>query len=208
MRVLAILASVVALSACGAIEQMGTASKPSVSAEEASAFSAQLPAVAIVRVPVDASGQEMHDKAEMRTTNYTNISDASVASVFETAATAVATVDELDNSSSTEAFGWRRCCRKAARQACRQQACAQRQCAPNPCAPTTSYSYSYSESESYSSNGYAPGYNWNMYTPTYYYGGYYYNWDYAQTYKAPGAYNYYRYNSNFRQSYNGYGWAN
>ena len=207
MRVLAILASVVALSACGAIDQLGTSNKPAVSAEEASAFSAQLPAVTIVRVPVDAAGQEMHDKAEMRSTNQTNISDSSIASVFETSATVVATVDELDSSSSTEAFGWRRCCRKAARQACRQQACAQRTCAPNPCAPN--YSYSYSESESYSSSsGYAPGYNWNMYSPTYYYGGYYYNWDYAQTYQAPGAYNYYRYNRNVNQSYNGYGWAN
>ncbi|MEI6835058.1 MAG: hypothetical protein WCL28_13810, partial [bacterium] len=213
MRMLAILASVVALSACGAIDQLGTASKPSVSAEEASAFSSQLPAVAIVRVPVDAAGQEMHDKAEMRTTNQNSISDASVASVFETAAAAVATVDELDNGSSTEAFGWRRCCRKAARKECRQQACAQRKCEPNPCAqrkcepnqcaPSSNYSYSYSESESYSSSGgYAPGYNWNMYTPTYYYGGYYYNWDYAQTYKAPGSYNYYRYDSNFSQNYN------
>lgn len=196
MRMLAVLASVVALSACGAIDQLRNDSKPSVSAEEASAYSAKLPSVAIVRVPVDAAGQEMHEKAEMRTTNLTDINDSSVASIFETASVAVATVDELDNSSSTEAFGWRRCCRKAARRACRQQACA------------PSYSYSYSETETYSSSGYGPGYNWNMYTPTYYYGGYYYNWNYAQTYQAPGSYNYYRYNSNFNQSYNGYGWAN
>jgi len=195
MRILGVLASVVALTACGALNQGVNANKPAVSAEEAKAFSTQLPAVTIVRVPVDASGAEMHDKAEMRTTNETAIADSSVASVFETSKPAVATVDELDSSSSTEAFGWRRCCRKAARRACRQAACA----------PTTSYSYS--ESESYSSSGYGPGYNWNMYTPTYYYGGYYYNWNYAQTYNNCGGYNYYRYNSNFSQSYNGQGWA-
>ena len=55
MRMLAILASVVALSACGAIDQLGTASKPSVSAEEASAFSSQLPAVAIVLLRAESA---------------------------------------------------------------------------------------------------------------------------------------------------------
>lgn len=197
MRMLGILASVVALSACGANNQAGTAQKSAISAEDATAFSSQLPTVAIVRVPVDSNGQEMHDKAEMRTTNETSISDTSISSIFDTATTAVATVDELDSDSSTEAFGWRRCCRKAARRACRQAACT-----------TPSYSYNYSESESYTSSGYGPGYNWNMYSPTYYYGGYYYNWNYAQTYSQPGNYNYYRYNRNFRESYNGYGWAN
>lgn len=198
MRILGILATALALSACGAINNEGS-NKSSVSAEEAKAFSTQLPAVTIVRVPVDASGQENHDQAEMRTTNETSINDMNVVSVFDVSKNASATVDELDSSSSTEAFGWRRCCRKAARRACRAQACA----------PTNTYSYSYSESESYSS-GYAPGnnWNWNMYTPTYYYGGYYYNWDYAQSYRNVGPYNYYRYNSSFNQNYNGYGWAN
>jgi hypothetical protein len=52
-----------------------------------------------------------------------------------------------------------------------------------------------------------------MYSPTYYYGGYNYNWNYAETLKNQGNYNqgnynYYRYNRAFDQSYNGYGWAN
>jgi hypothetical protein len=211
MRFSLVFASMLALAACGALNQDGNSGKQSVSAEEAKAFSSQLPSVAIVRVPVDANGQEMHEQAEMRTTNQTSLTNANIDAVFETSDQAVATVDELDGTSSSEAFGWRRCCRKAARQQCRKPTCAS----------NNSYSYSYSESESYSSSGYGPGsslgygpgYNWNMYSPTYYYGGYNYNWNYAETLKNQGNfnqgnYNYYRYNRAFDQSYNGYGWAN
>ena len=208
MRMLAILASVIALSACGALNE--ASSNRAASDEAARAYSAQLPAVTIIRVPVDANGKELNDQAEMRVTNTTDISEASVASTFETSKAPETTVDELDATTSTESFGWRRCCRKearAAKKAARQSCCAPRKPCQPQCAPVAQESYS-SYSESYSSSAsYDPSYNWNMYSPTYYNNGYYYNWNYAQSFNNCGGYNYYRYNSNFSQSYSGYGQA-
>ena len=110
MRLFGILATALALTACGAMtHESSKSNKPS--EESAKATGASLPAVTLIRVPVGADGKEMNDKAEMRLTNEQSIASESVESTF-TAAKApdkVVKVDELDKSSSTESFcgyGW------------------------------------------------------------------------------------------------------
>jgi hypothetical protein len=179
MRFVMTLVSVLALSACGAMDQGKSAAKPIVSEESAKAQSQALPAVTIVRVPVDASGKEMNEKAEMRLSSEKSLSQATVATVFSASKAPDTFVDELDKSTSTESTcGWRRWYRNC-----------------NNCGNNYGYGYNYN---------YNYNYNWSFYRPTYYNYGYYYNWNYAQTYNTSN-YNYYQYNSSFNNSYSGYG---
>ncbi len=175
MRIVATVLSVVALTACGALNNDAKTNKSNVSEEQANVQGAALPAVTIVRVPVGADGKEINDKAEMRVTNAAELSRESVESTFAVSTKAEATVDELDSTSSTASFhGWRRYKRRTT-------------------VVCTVNCYT--------------NYNWAFYSPTYYYYGYYYNWDYAQTYSNCGGYNYYQYNRTVTQTYSGYGKA-
>jgi hypothetical protein len=181
MRFVMTLVSVLALSACGAMDQGKSAGKPVISEESAKAQSQALPAVTIVRVPVDASGKEMNEKAEMRLSSEKSLSQATVATVFSDSKAPDTFVDELDKSTSTESTcGWRRWYRNC-----------------NNCGNNYGYGYNYGYNYNYN-------YNWSFYRPTYYNYGYYYNWNYAQTYNTSN-YNYYQYNSSFSNSYSGYG---
>jgi hypothetical protein len=174
MRLVFTMVAMVALSACGSMNQSKKPTQP-VTEQSAVAESAKLPAVTLVKVPVDASGNEIHDKAEMRLANSADLSEGNVEAVFGSSSAPETFVDELDQSSSTESFhGWRRHCH-----------------------------FNCGRGYTYSNTSYT-SYNWSFYRPTYYYYGYYYNWNYAQTYRCRG-YNYYRYNSTFSQSYSGYG---
>ncbi len=179
MRFMITFVSVLAVSACGAKDQGKSVTKPVITEEAAKAQSQALPAVTIVRVPVDAAGQEVHDKAEMRLASEKNLSQSNVESVFTASKAPEIFVDELDQTSSTESFcGWRLWRRRCF----------------NNCG-SFNYGYNYS---------YGQNYNWSFYRPTYYNYGYYYNWNYAQTYNA-GGYNYYQYNSSFANGYSGFG---
>ncbi len=184
MRILVTLATVLALASCGSMQE---SKKSAISEEAAIAKAAELPSVAIVRVPVGADGKEINDKAELRTTSAQNLTANTVTSAFAAAKTPEVTVDELDKTSSTESFcGWRRW----------------RRC--NSCGyGNTSYSYNYNSYNNYSNHN---NYNWSFYSPAYYNYGYYYGYNYANTYNYAG-YNYYQYNSSFGSSYSGQGYA-
>jgi hypothetical protein len=183
MRLMITFVSVLAVSACGAKDQGKSATKPFVTEEAAKAQSQSLPAVTIVRVPVDASGQEIHGQAEMRLASEKSISKDNIEAAFAGSTVPETVVDELDQSSSTESFcGWRQW---------------RRRCFNNCGAFNYNYGYNYS---------FGQNYNWAFYRPTYYNYGYYYNWNFAQTYNA-GGFNYYQYNSSFANGYSGFGAA-
>jgi hypothetical protein len=79
----------------------------------------QLPSMAIIKVPVDANGQELHDSAEMRLVNgETAVNEATIASTFEKAEAPKVVFEELDAASSTESCGWLGWRRAARRNAC------------------------------------------------------------------------------------------
>jgi hypothetical protein len=183
MRLLVSLTAALVLASCGSPDK--EAKKPVVTEEAAKAKAAELPSTVLVRVPVDASGKEVHDKAELRTINAKTVSGDSVAASFERASAPdqVVNVDELDASSSTESFcGWRRW----------------RRC--TTCGHANQ-NYNYNVNYNYNNNG---AWNWAHYAPAYYNYGYYYGYNYSNTFNQSG-YNYYQYNSNFNGSYSGYG---
>lgn len=168
MRLLVTLAAVFALASCGS---MNETKKPAISEEAAIAKAAELPATVIVRVPVGTNGKELHDMAELRTTNDAGVNSSSVAAAFSSAKSPDAVVDELDKTSSTESTcGWRRW----------------RRCASCGYA-YTSYNYNWSfYTPAYYNYGYYYGYN---YTNSYNYAGYnyyQYNSSFGSSYSGYG----------------------
>lgn len=102
--------SALAFAACSTSKSDAPASNntPKISEEAAKAQSAQLPGVVIVRVPVDANGKEVNDKAEMRLVNSSDaVTQSNIAATFDAGKAPATTGDELDQTSSTESFcGW------------------------------------------------------------------------------------------------------
>ena len=105
MRLIGILATAFALTACGAVNHETKSNKPS--DESAKATGATLPAVTLIRGPVVGTDRkEMNDKAEMRLSNDQNISTENVESTFASsqAPDKIVKTDELDKTTSTESF--------------------------------------------------------------------------------------------------------
>jgi hypothetical protein len=155
MRFLVTSLSVLALAACGT-NSKETKPAPKVTEAAAVSESAKLPAVTLIRVPVDASGKEDHTKAEMHLVNTKDVSASNVATVFSSSPAPESFVNELDQTTSTESCrGWRPYCYGS-------------------CGGHGHY------------HSYYNNYNWSYYQPTYYYYGYNYNWNYAQSYNYGG----------------------
>ena len=176
MRLLSVLISVTAITACGSLKKEDKAAAPAATDDSAAiAHSATLSPVTIIRVPVGADGREANDKAEMRLSNDQAISTESAAASFSSAKAPDSVINELDASTSTESFhGFISCGR--------------------------SYGNSYGNGYG---NSYGNNY-WTFYRPTYYNGGYNYQWNYANSYNN-GGYNYYQYNSAYGNGYSGRG---
>ena len=62
--------------------------------------------------------------------------------------------------------------------------------------------YYYRRRARYGAVGY---YNWMSFMPVYYFGGFNYLWNYANSYPGMGGFNYYQYNQGFNGGYSGYG---
>ena len=190
LRVSVIL-SAMALAACGTAKKKSSdapaadATAPKISEDQAKADSANLPGVVIVKVPVDANGKEVQDKAEMRLVDSKDsLTQANIASTFDAGKAPAATGDELDQTSSTESFcGW------AFGSGFRNRYYG------------NSYSWNWSfYRPTYLNYGYSYGYN---------YGGSYggYGSSYGNGYGAGyGNSNYYYYNRGFNNSYSNQGW--
>lgn len=194
-----VILSAMAVASCGASKKAdapAAAQSPKISEDAAKAEAAKLPGVVIVKVPVDANGKEVHDKAEMRLVDgTTTLSQTTIASTFDAAKAPAASTDELDKTSSTESFcGW------AFGVGFRNRY--------------------YPSSYGWNWNFYRPTYLNYGYNYGYNYGGSYgvscgggcggygngYNGGYGNGYNGYSSSNYYYYNSSFGSSYSGQGW--
>ncbi len=104
-----VVLSALAVTACGTSKKNSDqAPAPKISEAEAKAAGAKLPGVVIVKVPVDANGKEVNDKAEMRLVSSADqLTQENIATTFEAGQAPVAIGSELDNASSTESYcGW------------------------------------------------------------------------------------------------------
>ena len=106
-------AALLAVSACGNQDALTVSKLAGAGSFDAS----KLPSAAIVRVPVDASGNQIADQAELRVVDANasvEVKDGTAAAqAFESAVAPKnvvenVVVDELDRDTATESWGWRR----------------------------------------------------------------------------------------------------
>jgi hypothetical protein len=208
MRLLSAVITIAAVSACGSLKNEDKATAPAATDDSAAiAHSSTLSPVTIIRVPVGADGKEANDKAEMRLSDDKEISKESVEASFASAKAPDSVIDELDASTSTESYhGYVSCGRGYGNSYGNGYG--------NGNGNRYGNSYGNGNGNSYGNgygngngNSYGNGYGnnyWTFYRPTYYNGGFNYQWNYANNYNN-GGYNYYQYNSAYGNGYSGRG---
>lgn len=181
--------SVVALASCGTAKKSSdapAANAPKISEDQAKADAATLPGIVIVRVPIDANGKEVQDKAEMRLVDgKESLTESNIATTFDAGKAPQAT-SELDQTSSTESFcGW--AFGAGFRNRYYGNSYAWNWQFYSPVYLNYGYSYGYNYGGSYGGIGYGNGYG-NGYGAGY------------------GSSNYYYYNQGFNHGYSNQGW--
>lgn len=152
------------LASCGGAKK----SEPEAQKQPQNSSEESLPAMTIVKVPVDKSGKELHDKAELRLVNSeTKISKENVVDTFASAKAPAVSFDELDASTSSESCGWLGWGPRA-----RQNYCGQ----SSSCSTCTTTVQTCSTSSCCQSG---TNWQWTFYRPTYLQYGYSYGYNYS-----------------------------
>ena len=178
LKALLVLAPLAAVSACGAMQPK----KDADTAQISSVPPQGLPQSAIIAVPVNERGEEQSDSAQMRLvpTAPADIQGSGIATAFQSA-NAPDQVSELDSSTSTQSFhGWQNYRR--------------------PYSYSQNYVYNYGNNYGHNNRGSHCGYQ--TYSPTYYYGGTPYSWQYQNNYQTSSM-NYYHYQMQNWNQYSG-----